>query len=98
MIVQLPNSCTLITLLFALLRTGAVPVLAMPSQYAIYINALIALAEPDAYTLFQGTATQNLAKQVRDKHACLRHILSANTSHNERTFTPLFYLQGERCE
>lgn len=96
-IVQLPNSCTFVTLLFALLRTGAVPVLAMPSQRAADIDALIALAEPAAYVI-PGESHAELAKQVRDKHACLRHILVAETSHNERTFTPLFSLQGERCE
>ncbi len=70
----------------------------MTSQRAADIDALIALAEPAAYVI-PGESHAELAKQqVRDKHTCLRHILVAETSHNERTFTPLFSLQVGRCE
>ena len=43
-IVQLPNDNAFVTLLFALLRLGVIPVLAMPSQRALDIDALIELA------------------------------------------------------
>ncbi|MGY7986587.1 AMP-binding protein, partial [Klebsiella pneumoniae] len=42
-IVQLPNDNAFVTLLFALLRLGVIPVLAMPSQRALDIDALIEL-------------------------------------------------------
>lgn len=50
-IVQLPNDNAFVTLLFALLRLGVIPVLAMPSQRALDIDALIELAQPVAYVI-----------------------------------------------
>lgn len=53
-IVQLPNDNAFVTLLFALLRLGVIPVLAMPSQRALDIDALIELAQPVAYVIHRG--------------------------------------------
>lgn len=55
---QLPNDNAFVTLLFALLRLGVIPVLAMPSQRALDIDALIELAQP-SLTLFTGKTTQS---------------------------------------
>lgn len=57
-IVQLPNDNAFVTLLFALLRLGVIPVLAMPSQRALDIDALIELAQPVAYVI-HGKTTQS---------------------------------------
>lgn len=56
--VQLPNDNAFVTLLFALLRLGVIPVLAMPSQRALDIDALIELAQPVAYVI-HGKTTQS---------------------------------------
>lgn len=75
-IVQLPNDNAFVTLLFALLRLGVIPVLAMPSQRALDIDALIELAQPVAYVI-HGENHAELARQMAHKHACLRHVLVA---------------------
>ena len=56
-IVQLPNDNAFVTLLFALLRLGVIPVLAMPSQRALDIDALI--ERNPSLTLFTGKTTQS---------------------------------------
>ena len=82
-IVQLPNDNAFVTLLFALLRLGVIPVLAMPSQRALDIDALIELAQPVAYVI-HGENHAELARQMAHKHACLRHVLVAGD--RERRF------------
>ncbi|EFQ3870807.1 AMP-binding protein [Escherichia coli] len=62
-IVQLPNDNAFVTLLFALLRLGVIPVLAMPSQRALDIDALIELAQPVAYVI-HGENHAELARQM----------------------------------
>ncbi len=93
-IVQLPNDNAFVTLLFALLRLGVIPVLAMPSQRALDIDALIELAQPVAYVI-HGENHAELARQMAHKHACLRHVLVAGDTVSD-DFTPLFSLHGER--
>ncbi|EHD21421.1 MULTISPECIES: yersiniabactin biosynthesis salycil-AMP ligase YbtE [Brenneria] len=95
-IVQLPNGNAFVILLFALLRMGVIPVLAMPSQRALDIDALIELAQPVAYVI-HGENHAELARQMTQKHACLRHVLSEEESVSN-DFTPLFSLRGERQE
>ncbi|EPN58116.1 yersiniabactin synthetase, salicylate ligase component, partial [Pseudomonas syringae pv. actinidiae ICMP 19096] len=48
---QLPNGVGFVCALFAVMRIGAVPVLAMPTQRAEDIAALCRLAEPVAYLI-----------------------------------------------
>lgn len=85
---QLPNDNAFVTLLFALLRLGVIPVLAMPSQRALDIDALIELAQPVAYVI-HGENHAELARQMAHKHACLRHVLVAGETMSD-DFTPLF--------
>lgn len=87
-IVQLPNGNAFVILLFALLRLGAIPVLAMPSQRELDIDALIALAQPVAYFI-HGENHAGLARQMMHKHACLRHVLTIEQCADDE-FTPLF--------
>lgn len=91
---QLPNDNAFVTLLFALLRLGVIPVLAMPSQRALDIDALIELAQPVAYVI-HGENHAELARQMAHKHACLRHVLVAGETVSD-DFTPFFSLHGER--
>ncbi|MGT4676463.1 (2,3-dihydroxybenzoyl)adenylate synthase, partial [Aeromonas caviae] len=92
-IVQLPNGNAFVILLFALLRLGAIPVLAMPSQRELDIDALIALAQPVAYFI-HGENHAGMARQMMHKHACLRHVLTIEQCADD-DFTPLFSLRGE---
>ena len=66
-LIQLPNGNAFVILLFALLRLGVIPVLAMPSQRALDIDALIALAQPAAYVI-HGENHADLARQMARKH------------------------------
>jgi yersiniabactin salicyl-AMP ligase len=93
-LIQLPNGNAFVILLFALLRLGVIPVLAMPSQRALDIDALMALAQPAAYVI-HGESHADLARQMARKHACLRQVLVAGETEGD-DFTPLFSLRGER--
>lgn len=88
MLIQLPNGNAFVILLFALLRLGVIPVLAMPSQRALDIDALMALAQPAAYVI-HGESHADLARQMARKHACLRQVLVASETEGD-DFTPLF--------
>lgn len=50
-LVQLPNHASFVTVLFALMRIGCIPILAMPTQRSHDIEALVELAEPVAYVI-----------------------------------------------
>lgn len=95
-IMQLPNDRAFVVLLFALLRLGVIPVLAMPSQWAMDIDALIDLAQPVAYVIHDENHAE-LAQQMANKHACLRHVLVAEETVSD-DFTHLFSLCGEQKE
>jgi yersiniabactin salicyl-AMP ligase len=56
-LIQLPNQAGFIFVLFALIRIGCIPILAMPSQRPYDIQALLELAEPVAYVIPQTEPT-----------------------------------------
>lgn len=95
-IVQLPNDNAFVTLLFALLRLGVIPVLAMPSQRALDIDALIELAQPVAYVI-HGENHAELARQMAHKHACLRHVLVAGETVSDRHGRSLMFPPPRCC-
>jgi yersiniabactin salicyl-AMP ligase len=68
---QLPNGTAFVACFFALLRLGAVPVLAMPAQREDDIDALCRLATPSAYLVaerFLGFDYRPLAQSMARKH------------------------------
>ena len=87
-LIQLPNGNAFVILLFALLRLGVIPVLAMPSQRALDIDALIALAQPAAYVIHK------FWSQVRPKAAILRRS-SRCAANGRRGRSPM--LAPPRC-
>lgn len=79
---QMPNTIGFVTVFFALLRLGAIPVMAMPGQREQDIDALMVLAEPAAYFVVSpdgpdgsGHDTLALAQKMRDRHKSLRLII-----------------------
>ncbi|WP_207004237.1 salicylate synthase [Trinickia mobilis] len=75
---QLSNGMGFVTAFFALLRIGAVPVLAMPAQRAHDIDALCRIAEPVAYFIAersQGNDCRSLAREIAAAHPSLRHVI-----------------------
>lgn len=90
---QLPNDNAFVTLLFALLRLGVIPVLAMPSQRALDIDALIELAQPVAYVI-HGKTTQSWPDRWRtNTPAC---VMFWSLEDHERRFYAALLLHGER--
>jgi yersiniabactin salicyl-AMP ligase len=75
---QLPNDIGFITAFFALLRVGAIPVLAMPTQRAHEIDALCRIAEPVAYFIAERSRDfdyRPLATDIAAAHPSLRHVI-----------------------
>ncbi|MGY2290557.1 (2,3-dihydroxybenzoyl)adenylate synthase [Pseudomonas sp. SDO528_S397] len=75
---QLPNGVGFVSALFALMRLGALPVLAMPTQRAQDIDALCALAEPVAYLIperIRDFDFRPMALDIRARHPSLRHVI-----------------------
>ncbi|EMH4161707.1 AMP-binding protein [Pluralibacter gergoviae] len=93
-LVQLPNGNAFVILLFALLRINVTPILAMPSQRALDIDALIALAEPAAY-ISSGESQSEMGLEMQKKHPCLRQIITIDDFAIQGV-TPLFSLRGEK--
>ena len=93
-LVQLPNGSEFVILLFALLRMNAIPILAMPTQRALDIDALIALAEPAAY-ISSGNGHAELALRMQQKYPFLRRAFTADEAAIPGV-TPLFSLQGDK--
>ncbi|MGO2242125.1 MAG: salicylate synthase [Halomonas sp.] len=77
-LVQLPNGLAFIETCFALFRTGALPILAMPAQREKDIEALCQLAEPVAFITkdsFLGFDHAELAAKVAETSGSIRHVI-----------------------
>ncbi|MEF9898126.1 MAG: AMP-binding protein [Pseudomonas sp.] len=75
---QLPNGVGFVSALFAVMRLGAVPVLAMPTQRAQDIEALCTLAEPVAYLIperIRDFDFRPMAREVAARQPSLRHVI-----------------------
>jgi 2,3-dihydroxybenzoate-AMP ligase len=79
-VVQLPNIAEFVVVLFALLRCGAVPVLALPAHRRVEIEHLAELSEAVGYVIpdtFGGFDYRVLAQQVQATIPSLRQVLVA---------------------
>jgi len=77
-LLQLPNGEAFVLSLFALLRIGALPIMAMPAHREKDVLALCQLAEPSAYIVarsFLGFDYLELAQRVRQSNPSVRHVL-----------------------
>ncbi len=80
-IVQLPNSIEFVETCLAMFRLGAVPIMTMPANGVLEIDAFCSLAEPVAYITtdsFLGVDYYGLVNSMMKKHACLKHLISDN--------------------
>ncbi len=79
--VQLPNGVAFVTVCFALLRTGVVPVLITPNQRSRDVDALCHIAQPTAYFIAEsaGNADHTHSRTRSDRlfatHPSLRAII-----------------------
>ncbi|MGH3695313.1 MAG: (2,3-dihydroxybenzoyl)adenylate synthase [Pseudonocardiaceae bacterium] len=93
-VVQLPNTVEFVVVLFALLRCGAVPVLALPAHRRLEIEHLVELSEAVGYVIpdtFGGFDYRVLAQQVQAATSSLRHVLVAG---DPGAFTTLAEVPG----
>lgn len=77
-VVQLPNTAEFVVVLFALLRCGAIPVLALPAHRRTEIEHLVELSEAVGYVIPDtsgGFDYRVLAQQVQARTPSLRHVL-----------------------
>lgn len=99
--VHMPNTSGLFTVIFALLRLGAVPVMAMPNQREQDINALMELAQPAAYFISDNVAEHDylaLAQNMLEKHRSLLFVgLDGNVNQGQEDILLLEDLQGPAC-
>lgn len=77
-LLQLPNGIAFVSVLFALFRLGALPILAMPAQRQKDLSALSELAQPVAYigqARFLGFDYADMAGQLAAEHCTLKHLI-----------------------
>ncbi|MEE4149486.1 (2,3-dihydroxybenzoyl)adenylate synthase [Pseudomonas viridiflava] len=75
---QLPNSIGFVSAFFAIMRIGALPVLAMPTQRAQDIEALCQLAEPVAYLIpdrLRDFDYREMAAGIMERQPSLDHVI-----------------------
>ncbi|SHI25530.1 salicylate synthase [Pollutimonas bauzanensis] len=80
---QMPNTIGFFVVFFALLRLGAIPVMAMPNQREQDINALMELARPAAYFIADHIGEYDclaLAARMKERHDCLRLVVVDGTT------------------
>lgn len=99
--VHMPNTLGFFYTVFALLRLGAVPVMAMPSQREQDIDALMTLVRPTAYFIPNAAGEHDylaLAQRMQTKHESLRLVVMDGDAESEsRDVLMLQALQGPAC-
>lgn len=77
-IIQLPNRISFVISLFAVIRLGAIPILALPAHRETEIEGIIKVASPKAYIVadrYMGYDYLPLATKVKSNNVCLEHII-----------------------
>lgn len=99
--VHLPNTFGFFYTIFALLRLGAIPVMAMPNQREQDIDALMDLVRPVAYFIADDVGEYDylaLARTMQAKHESLRLVvMDGNAESETRNVLILEALQGATC-
>ncbi|MGH3870228.1 MAG: (2,3-dihydroxybenzoyl)adenylate synthase [Pseudonocardiaceae bacterium] len=93
-VVQLPNTAEFVVLLFALLRCGAIPVLALPAHRRTEVEHLADLSQAVGYVIpdtVGGFDYRMLARQVQARTPSLRQVLVAG---DPGPFTALAEVSG----
>lgn len=76
-IVQLPNRISFVTVLFALARIGAVPIMALPAHREAELGEITKLAEPTAYIVaerYLGFEYVTMAMELKKKFPFLKNV------------------------
>lgn len=76
-IVQMPNNIAFVTVFFALMRIGAIPIMMLPAHREAELEGIIKLAEPTAYVVMErylGFRYVEMALAMKEKFPCLKNI------------------------
>lgn len=96
--VHMPNTQGFFYTVFALLRLGAVPVMALPGQREQDIDALMTLARPAAYFIPDVHGYPALAQRMQTKHESLRLVvIDGDDECGSHDALILQTLQGSGC-
>jgi len=77
-IVQLPNRISFVTTFFALIRLGAVPILALPAHRDAELEGIMTVAQAKAYIVaerYLGYEYLGMAKQLKETFSCLETVI-----------------------
>lgn len=77
-IIQLPNRSSFVTSFFAVLRIGAIPILALPAHRELELESIVKLAEPKAYIVaerYLGYEYLKMAEGLKEKFSCLSTVI-----------------------
>ncbi|AGX42687.1 (2,3-dihydroxybenzoyl)adenylate synthase [Clostridium saccharobutylicum] len=77
-VVQIPNSISFVTTLFALAKIGAIPILVLPAYREAELTNIIKLAEPSAYIVadkYLGYDYIPMAEMLKNNYSCLKHVI-----------------------
>lgn len=77
-VVQIPNRISFVVSLFAVIRIGAVPILALPAHRELELEGIMKIAEPKAYIVaerYLGYEYLSMAKGLKEKFSCLETII-----------------------
>lgn len=91
-LLQLPNGAAFAATLFALLRIGALPLLAMPSQRLADLESFCTRAAPVACVMpdrFLGFDYRPMAQTLRERCPSLRHVLIDGDAGPHTALAPL---------
>lgn len=97
-LVQLPNRISFIITIFALMKIGAIPIMALPAHRESELSGIIENAKPKAYIIadkYQGYNYINMAENLKNKYDCLKEIIVDGNSENNIN---LLSIKGDKKE
>lgn len=77
-IVQIPNRLSFVITLFAVIRIGAIPILALPAHRETEIEGIIKVASPKAYIVaekYMGFDYLPMAKRIKEESSSLEFLI-----------------------
>lgn len=77
-VVQIPNRISFVITFFALIRIGAIPILALPAHRESELEGIMKVAEPKAYIVaerYLGYEYLSMAEELKSKFSCLKTVI-----------------------
>ena len=77
-VVQLPNTISFVVNVFALLKAGTIPILALPANRENELDGIFKLAEPTAYIIpdnYLGFDYKKMAANLLENNRCVKNLM-----------------------